>query len=367
MSNKISQNNCMQGFKDYVIQKRWVALSLLITNLVVLGGLIALGTVGHTGGLATIIGGGAAPTIGILASTILLINRGRSPLHRAIKNKAPIEQLLQGGDINVPDHSGNRPLHYAALNKHALDTLLTSEEIDVNVRNHSGYTPLQLAIRAGNKEVVEQLLQHSKIHIDTGTIAWAIGKGSGEIVMLLLEHDRIDGEWREPLLKAIDEGDLISTYTILDKYPDPIHTDLADAFIAVARWHKPKPQSYQGFLDAFLSKGVGVNVIGQFECGELITTTALHEAARMNNISLARFLLSIENIDVNVQANDRTPLEVALLYPRVEVAIMIIETGKVNKDLLKTTGDFLTSCSLKHLTAYDRIYQAFLKVSKSSD
>lgn len=331
-------NSCLEGFKDYVIQKRWVSIALLIASLVVLslaigGGLdfFKFQMISQAGSLTAFIGGGVAATIGVLVSIVLLVKKGRSPLHRAVKNKDSIEQLLDPKNINKPDHSGNRPLHYAVLYEHALDTLLAEGAIDVNARNNSGHTPLQVAIKAGKKEAVEALLAHPRIVIGAAMIKWAIRNGKEELVLLLLESEKIEGiSWKEPLFEAIEKGQIDYVKAILAKYETTDHPDLEEALVLAASRCRRNSEIF----DAILATGVNVNAKGNEE--EFVGRTALHIAAYQNNIKLVCKLLAVEGIDVNQEDTyGRTPLALAMVWPWIEVAKAIIESGKVSEENLK--------------------------------
>jgi|GEM_PF-5462103 len=339
MSNKISGQSPLSTFKEYTTQKRWVSIALLITSVVVFGGLTTFGglslfsshgmfaqvlnTIGHGGAWAAFIGGGIAATLGTIISIVLLINKGRSPLHRAIENKAAIDQLLQGNDINQADHNGNRPLHYSVLNGHALYELLNEKDIEINAKNNSGHTPLGVAVRTGKKEAVEKLLAQPEVDIDIPTIMWAIGNGSDEIVVLLLTSEKCNGPWQQCLFEAVEKGKEDYVAAILEKYDDPNHQDLQDAFVLAAYC-----RGTLKILNMLLKKGVNVNAKSSQFWGQ----TALHQAANFNNIDLVCKLLKISSIDVNVEDDyGKSPLQLSMEWPWLNVAVQIIESNKVSR------------------------------------
>ncbi|XP_067345382.1 ankyrin repeat domain-containing protein 61-like isoform X2 [Channa argus] len=100
---------------------------------------------------------------------------GMTPLHMAagILHKEIISSLIaQGADINVGvKHSGNTPLHLAALAV-AMKTTKTMEDgiscismllengAEPNAENSAGMTTLQQACMLGNKELVDLLLRY---------------------------------------------------------------------------------------------------------------------------------------------------------------------------------------------------------------
>ena len=116
-----------------------------------------------------------------------------------------VEQLL-GSGANVHTREKKRPnigrtaLHYAAggyrgagPGKHVeVAQLLVSKGADVNAEAAGGYTPLHVASRLGNPEMVSFLLTHgANINAkDTRAtpLAAAVVQGHLEVVKLLLEH-----------------------------------------------------------------------------------------------------------------------------------------------------------------------------------
>ena len=74
-------------------------------------------------------------------------------------------------DVNVKDNSGNTPLHYFS-NKEITELLLNHENIDVNAKDNDGRTPLTFKLwLADEKEMerfkmIEMLLNHNKIDVN---------------------------------------------------------------------------------------------------------------------------------------------------------------------------------------------------------
>lgn len=237
---------------------------------------------------------------------------------------------MQERDINQGDHNGNRPLHYSVLNDHALIELLNEDGIDMNAKNHSGQTPLEVAVRAGKKEAVEKLLAQSEVNLDITTIMWAIGNSSDEIVALLLASEKCNGPWKHCLFKAVETCKEEYVDAILAKYDNPNHQDLKDAFVLAADHHHGT--EYLNILNAFLDKGVDVNA----KSSQFRGRTALHQAANFNNIDLVCYLLNIESIDVNVEDDyGKSPLQLSMEWPWLNVAIRLIESEKFSRENLE--------------------------------
>ena len=70
--------------------------------------------------------------------------------------------ITRGADVNARDHSGCTPLHLAVSSRLAQDTieLLVAYKANVSARNNRGQTPLHLAAEAGQPGVIDQLIDH---------------------------------------------------------------------------------------------------------------------------------------------------------------------------------------------------------------
>lgn len=88
---------------------------------------------------------------------------GLPALHFASKSgwETGVQMLLGICDVNRQDKEGYTALHYAAVNGNlsTANMLMRKEEINVNIRSNTGLTPLRLAAKNGQDEVVEALLQ----------------------------------------------------------------------------------------------------------------------------------------------------------------------------------------------------------------
>ena len=127
---------------------------------------------------------------------------GMTPLHHAVlSGKSEVVALLAdrhdslGEPIFVRDGSGMTPLHWAAGLKD-VDTvralLRYATAKDVNTRDHSGETPLQLAVRNGQIEICRELLAQRadpNIQDNIGETALfsAIREQNNNVTQLLLE------------------------------------------------------------------------------------------------------------------------------------------------------------------------------------
>ncbi|KAL8801793.1 MAG: hypothetical protein Q9200_006817 [Gallowayella weberi] len=92
---------------------------------------------------------------------------GNGPLHMSdvLKHLLPptASALFHPTNLNLPNFSGNTPLHWAALNGH-LDAvkILIGAGADPAIRNNAGHDAVYEAERSGKKEVVEWLLKEGQ-------------------------------------------------------------------------------------------------------------------------------------------------------------------------------------------------------------
>lgn len=133
--------------------------------------------------------------------------QGNTPLHHAILASSceVIELLLALPEINVSPKNARwddmTPLHIAAIpnedNTQMIDILLRNKDIDCNIINKRGYTPLHMAAMEGNHNVVLRLLQEKNINIhkrlflsDMSPLETAYTYENQSCIMALEEYQR---------------------------------------------------------------------------------------------------------------------------------------------------------------------------------
>ena len=152
-------------------------------------------------------------------------NYGMTTLHYAAKfgREVCVKFLLYRSDIdlNIKDNRGNTPLHEAAKNGHTevvkmllehqdfkvenVERLLEPEDINPNLRNAAGFTPLQLALQGGAvsdadsdasfqtayPEFWSSLSEEDKQHLSSRLSPTALQQAHAEIAALLRAHPGI--------------------------------------------------------------------------------------------------------------------------------------------------------------------------------
>lgn len=71
-----------------------------------------------------------------------------------------MENLLGGEDFSLPHNSGNYPIHEICAAPYNLVDFAVKRGADVNVKNHEGYTALDISINRGSVENVEALIRN---------------------------------------------------------------------------------------------------------------------------------------------------------------------------------------------------------------
>ena len=175
----------------------------------------------------------------------------------AVIGKAKIvERLLEREDVdvNLPDEGGRSPLSSAACQGHSaiVRLLLTRKDIDVNSRDILGRTPLWRAVERGREDVVRQLLRTKNTQVncvnDSGRspLSWAVYEGHEGIVKLLLRYADIDVNaedrfGRTALHIAAQEG-YPAIVKLLSDHPDvdlnPTDNEGRDVFAGVSEWQE---------------------------------------------------------------------------------------------------------------------------------
>ena len=119
-------------------------------------------------------------------------------LRAALNRRDKLKKVLaeEELDVNVKDHAGNTPLHYAArYNNLDVIHILYVAGAEVDAQNNNGQTPLHLAFQAYQPDAVEALR-----HRGASTKI----KDSRGIVPAATKRLRIEGRQAIPLLTDSD-------------------------------------------------------------------------------------------------------------------------------------------------------------------
>jgi len=156
-----------------------------------------------------------------------------TPLHLACfySNIDIIKLLLSYPDINVniQDNNGNTPLHLPCsdelVNINVVELLLAHPDIDVNIQDKYENTPLYKACYNNNINIIRLLLAHPNINVNIKNkneetpLYRACKDNSIEITKLLLQHPNIDVNSKE-CLRHVCEYDQLEIVKLLLSHPN---------------------------------------------------------------------------------------------------------------------------------------------------
>ncbi|PSN51663.1 hypothetical protein C0J52_09619 [Blattella germanica] len=125
--------------------------------------------------------------------------RNKAPIHVAAEsaNDRILEILLSRPDIdiNILDSFGNTPLHSIAKQKlkdesdvvvrkfkHCIELLMNQDGIKCNITNNKGRTAIHLAAESGAKEIVQTILEHAGDDLDVDIIHRISRKSARQII-----------------------------------------------------------------------------------------------------------------------------------------------------------------------------------------
>ena len=316
---------------------------------------------------------------------------GNTALHYAADRQS-IEQsaelLKYGADPNIQDSKQETPLHYAALDQnYALEEILIDYGAKIDTTNNTGQTPFMIATNnfGSLQEQWDQALatrndstlRYLTHYIDNSAILnranskgesalhIAAHKNNNMLTHLLLQKKADvkiqDNNKQTPLHIAADlhyatEPNHYDLETLLIDHGAPI--DISDNFgrtplqIIINRFGQLNTQwdyalNTQNYDDLFYlahysDDSTILDTINSH--GE----TALHIAAKKNNINLARLLLQKK---ANVQAQDnnkKTPLHLAATDHAYELEELFIDYG-AKIDVADSTGQTPFMIATNHL------------------
>jgi ankyrin repeat protein len=249
--------------------------------------------------------------------------------------------VLGTGNVNadIKDNDGQTPLCLAAGigNEAVIKLLLVTGEVDINSSCKKGWTPFFWAARNGHEAVMKLLLATGKVNIDSRDkrkrtpLSWAVENGHEAIVKLLLATGKVDTDLknkdgRTPLSWAAGRGHEAIVKLLLST--GKVDMDSRDAFdftpLSCAAEY-----GHEAIVKLLLSTGkVDVDSIGKNGW------TPFLFAARQGHEVIVKLLLSTGKVDVDSRYNpwNRTPLSWTAENGHEAVVKLLLETGKVNID-----------------------------------
>jgi ankyrin repeat protein len=239
---------------------------------------------------------------------------GETPLYRAVAGgyHDVVEYLLGLPDIDLQIPSNRTTLlNIAALNGRVkvIEVLLAHTKLDIYAPDRVGRTPLHMAAVSGKQEVVILLLKRysSKFRcVDRQghtPLRLAVFAGHWETAQALLTHEEV-GSLQATISEAPQQG-TIDTITFWRQLVE--HTDFKDINVSDDSYSVPRGEG--GLLNATI---------------------------RVRRCDFLQFLLSQENIDVNLESgyydHKATPLVLAAELGQIEIVKLLLQHKNIDID-----------------------------------
>ena len=225
------------------------------------------------------------------------------------------DAIYHGADPDTVDRNGNTSLHLAALNGHEgiVNHLLEEKGIKANTANQDGNTPLHVAVLSNHEGIVSCLL-NKKIRIDINkknndnhtSLYLATKLGKNNMIRLLLQDQRVKPNVFNDYKLSVGDKD----------YPNTNRHAL----------QAPNNEPYEPTREPQL--------------------TALHLAARLNNIGAVQLLINNPKTDPNLEAKHPnypvshdycpeafhgfSPLHFACAHGHEEVVHLLLASPRIN-------------------------------------
>ena len=281
-------------------------------------------------------------------------------------HEAVIKTLLARSEIelNLKDKNGHTPLSKAVLRGHeaAVKLLLAREDADPNSNDNSGRTPLSLAASNGYDAIAMLLLARDDIDADLKDnggqtpLSKAVSNGHEAVVSLLLTRDDIDLDLKNnrgqtPLLLAASNGYEAVVHLLLSK--DNVDLNSKDnngqtpLSLAASNGH-------EAVVSLLLARD---DVDPDFKNNKGQTLLLL--AASNGHEAVISLLLARDNVDPNSKDNSgQTPLSLAASNGHKAVVSLLL--AKDNVDPNSTDKDGQTPLSLAASHGHEAVVSLLL-------
>lgn len=294
--------------------------------------------------------------LGVLLPAVYRFNarhEGSDILHWAACNsRLSLAQVLieqSQADINAKDHKGQTPIILAIRhrNKDLLDLLLAQEKINLEVRSRRGRTPLLYAAFKGTSAIVETLIKIPSIETEASdgksrTVLWyAVLHGMRTVVQQLCQAgDSInisDKKGLTPLNLAIAKKDAVMVDILLDCCSSVLHIPTHQAGNNTGPGQPSICLAAEtgccDIIHLLLKRGVDPNTRNER------MESVLHLAAKRGHDSAVKILLGRTNIDPNARDDyNRTPLHDAAIQGHLSVMKLLLSEPDIDINARDNSG-----------------------------
>ena len=264
-----------------------------------------------------------------------------------------VKPLIRREDMNVnlPDEYGRSPLSYAADlgNSTVAELLLTRRDIEVNSKNQYGDTSFSLAAIGGRRSTVKEPLKHNNIRVNSVNQRWqsplamAASRGHKNVVEALLGHPKIDvnttdQQGKTPLMRAVRMGHKAVVELLLSHIDVELNVKSVSGKTAL---YKAVQYGHVSIVELLLGC-VDIDV----NCKDKYGFTSLHEAAKTGDEAIVAMLLGHIGIEVNPEDQQgKPPLAYAIFRNRAAATKLLCAHPDVDLDPRDNYGQYLFALS----------------------
>ncbi|KAF5281783.1 hypothetical protein FQR65_LT14530 [Abscondita terminalis] len=260
------------------------------------------------------------------ADVRLLNNDGNSCIHLASSTSEQLALIVDKGDVNGKNNSGQTPLLIAISGGHTENvTILLEKGANVFAEDIGGNTCLHLAAACGDDDALMQTLLTKGLDVNKknndgdSCLQVAIENSSTKVVKMLLgmggDPTTVSSSGRTSLLCAIENGDEELWTQLLSQNVDvnvQTNSQVTPLFAAIE-------MGRADLAKQIIAMGCDVNVRKR-------SGSYLHSAAELQVDVIGELFAA--GLDVDQQNNDGyTPLSVALKFKNVDAAIALLDLG----------------------------------------
>ena len=236
-----------------------------------------------------------------------------------------IQGLLAHHNIDVDKKTltGYAPLHLVGKNQQDVYRLLLDhKDIDINIRDNDGCTPLMKALMKNETDLISQLLSHPRIDVtvaaNDGQTAISIAENKMEVLDELLGHLDEDTQAiyksRSRLWDCCRHG-----------YVDQLETILQEASFTTEDLNRRDPDGRTGLHLACDAGHTEVVRLLLAHPSTYVSTEPLRSACTNGQTEVVRLLLAHPGMNVNrADEDDTTPLNCACTNGHTEVVRLLL-------------------------------------------